>query len=132
MEITKFFRFDHYLNSPIKIELSFSQQEHLQIFPTLLAKLNMCASLWFWVREIPKKYFLLSVWRRELYGAGTLFFIIWETCGYTWNLPDCNSGHYIYFTGLCNLFFVLQDLIGRINPYFQRIAFQRNMVLIGF
>ena len=31
-----------------------------------------------------------------------------------------------------NFFFVLQDLIDRINPYFQGIAFQRNLLLIGF
>ena len=34
--------------------------------------------------------------------------------------------------GLCNFFFVLEDLIGRINSYFQRIAFARNSLLIGF
>ena len=51
---------------------------------------------------------------------------------YTWNLPVCNSGEYIYFTGLCNFFFVLQNLIDRINSYFQRIAFQRNLLLTGF
>ena len=27
---------------------------------------------------------------------------------HTWNLPTCNSGQYIYITGLCNFFFVLQ------------------------
>ena len=50
----------------------------------------------------------------------------------TLNLPICNSGQYIYVTGLHNFFFVLQDLIDRINSYFQRIAFQRNLLLIGF
>ena len=29
-------------------------------------------------------------------------------------------------------FFVPQDLIERINSYFQRIAFRRNLILIGF
>ena len=43
---------------------------------------------------------------------------------HTQNLPVCNSGQYIYITGLCNFFFALQDLIDRINSYFQRIAFQ--------
>ena len=51
---------------------------------------------------------------------------------HTQNLPVCNSGQYIYITGLCNFFFALQDLIDRINSYFQRIAFQRNLLLIGF
>ena len=47
---------------------------------------------------------------------------------YTQNLWVCNSGQYIYVTGLCN-FFVLQDVIDRINPYFQGITFQRNLLL---
>ena len=42
---------------------------------------------------------------------------------YTRNLPACKSGQYIYVTGLFNFFFVLHDLIGRINSYFQRTAF---------
>ena len=50
---------------------------------------------------------------------------------HTWNLLVCNSGQYIYITGFCNFFFVLQDLIERINSYFQKIAFQRNLLLIG-
>ena len=51
---------------------------------------------------------------------------------YTLNLPVCNSGLYTYVTGLYNFFFVLQDLIDRIDSYFQRIAFQRSLLLIGF
>ena len=46
---------------------------------------------------------------------------------YTRNLPVCNSGQHTYVTGLFNFFFVLQDLIDRIDFYFQRIAFQRNL-----
>ena len=38
-------------------KLPFSQQEHLQIFPTSLAMLIMCASLRFCVRERPKNIF---------------------------------------------------------------------------
>ena len=51
---------------------------------------------------------------------------------YTRNLPVCNSGQHTYATGLFNFFFVLQDLIDRIDFYFQRITFQRNLLLIGF
>ena len=83
------------------------------------------------VRERSEKYFLLSVWRRELYGPGPRFFIIWQTWIYTRNLPVCNSGLYIYITGLCNFFFVLQDLIGRINSCLWRIAFQKNLLLMA-
>ena len=51
---------------------------------------------------------------------------------YTRNLPVCNSGQYTCVTDLCNVFFVLQDLIDGIDSYFQRTAFQRNLLLIGF
>ena len=43
-----------------------------------------------------------------------------------------SSGLYTYVTGLSNFFFVLQDLIDRIDSYFQRIAFLRNLLLIDF
>ena len=51
---------------------------------------------------------------------------------YTRNLQVCNSGQHTYVMGLLNFFFVLQDLIDRIDSYFQRTAFQWNLVLIGF
>ena len=51
---------------------------------------------------------------------------------YTRNLPVCNSGQYTYVTRLFNFFFVLQDLIDRIDSYFQRIDFQTNSLVIGF
>ena len=121
-------------NSPIKIKLLsyLFLSKNLQIFYTSLAKRNMCASLWFRVREKPEKYSLSSAWRKELYEPGPLNFIIWWTLRYTQNPPVCISGQYIYVTGLCNFLFVPQDLINRINSYFQRIAFQRNLLLIGF
>ena len=45
---------------------------------------------------------------------------------YTRNLQVCNSGQHTYVMGLLNFFFVLQDLIDRIDSYFERIAFQGN------
>ena len=45
------------------------------IFPTSLAKWNMCTSLWFHVRERPEKYFVLSAWCRELCGSGPRFLL---------------------------------------------------------
>ena len=60
------------------------------------------------------------------------FYYLIEMNIYTLSLPVCNSGQYTYVTGLCNFFFVLQDLIDRINSYFQSIAFQRNLLLVGF
>ena len=81
----------------------------------------------FRVKERPKKYFLLSTWRRELRTRSSIFYYLIDT----WDPPVCNSGQYIYVTGLRNFLFV-QDLIDRINCYFQRIAFQRNLLLISF
>ena len=130
------FQFRLCLNSLIIIKVPVSQQEHLQIFPTSLTKWNMCASFRFRVREKPEKYFQLSAWRREFYEPGPRFFIIWQRwiyiIIYILNLLVCNSGQYIYVTGLCNFFFVLQNLIDRINSYFRRIAFQRNLLLVNF
>ena len=51
---------------------------------------------------------------------------------YTRNLTVCNSGQHTYVTGLFNFFVILQDLIDRIDSYFQRIALQRNLLHIGF
>ena len=42
----------------------------------------------------------------------------------------CNSGQHTYVMGLFNFFFVLQDLIDRIDSYFQRIAFQNSYWLL--
>ena len=38
----------------------------------------------------------------------------------------------VWNTASFNFFFVVQDLMDRIDSYFQRIAFQRNLLLIGF
>ena len=57
------------------IKLPFSQQEHLPIFSTSLAKRNMCDSFRFRVRGRPEKYFLLAAWRRELHGLGPEFLL---------------------------------------------------------
>ena len=43
----------------------------------------------------------------------------------------CYSGQYIYITGLFKFLFILQDLIDRMDSYFQRIAFQKNLVLLA-
>ena len=41
---------------------------------------------------------------------------------YTRNFPVCNSGQLTYITGLFNFFFVLQDLINRIDSCFQSFS----------
>ena len=82
-------------------------------------------SILHWERERPKKYSLLSAFRRELCGPGPFYYLT-EMNIYTWNLLVCNSGQFTYVTGLCNFFFVLQDLIDRTDSYFQRIAFSKE------
>ena len=67
----------------------------------------------------------------ENYTDQVLNFLFYNRHEYTRNFQVCNSGKYIYVKGLGNFFFALQDLIDRINSYFQRIAFQ-NLLLIGF
>ena len=51
---------------------------------------------------------------------------------YTWNLLVCDSGQHTYVMGLFNFFFVLQDLIDRINSYFQIIAFRETCFLLAY
>ena len=60
----------------------------------------------------------------ENYIGLVLNFLLFDRHEYihTQNLPVRNSGLYHYVMGLCNLF--LQDLIGRIDSYFQRIVFK--------
>ena len=64
----------------------------------------MCASPRFHVRERPEKYFLLSAWRRELYGPGPRFFIISWTWMDTGNLPACNFWSVYLYYGFMKLF----------------------------
>ena len=91
----------------------------------------MCASIRFCAGVRPKKCFLLSVWHRELEGPGPRYFIR-KTCILAWNLLVCNSCQYIYVTGLFNFSFAPQDLIDRIDFYFQRILFSmKTRSLLG-
>ena len=70
---------------------------------------------------------------RENYTDQVLnFYYMVDITIYTRSLLVCKTGQYIYVTGLCNFFFVFQDLIDIINSYFQRKAFQRNLLLTGF
>ena len=107
-------------SSLIIIKLPFLSKNMSEIFPLPLPR-KTCALPFDFAWERPKKYFLLSAWHRELYGDINI---------YTLNLLVCNSGQYTYVTGLCNFFFVLQDLIDRTDSYFQRIAFQTTCFLL--
>ena len=44
----------------------------------------------------------------------------------------CKSDQYIYVTGLHNFLFVLQDLVGKINSYLQRILLASNTLFQVF
>ena len=79
-----------------------------------------------------KLFSIISVTERIVQTRSSIFYYIADINIYPQNLRICNSGQYIYVTGLCNFFFVLQDLIDRLNSYFQRIVFQRKQLIIGF
>ena len=89
--MVKFFIFD-YISIHISRQSSlFSLQEHLQINPTSLAKWNIWASFQFRVRKRPKKYFLLSMWRRELHKPGPRFFYYLINMKILTESPVCSS-----------------------------------------
>ena len=94
----------------------------------------MCASLRFRALERDPKNIFYYQPDEENCTDQVLSFLLFDRHEYiyTRNLSVCNSGQHTYATGLFNFFFVLQDLIDRIDSYFQRIAFQRNLLLIGF
>ena len=112
--------------------LPLSQQEHLQIFSTSPCK-SCALSFNFALESDPKNIFYYQC-DVENCTDQVLDFLLFDSHEYIIhrNLPVCDSDQYIYVTGLHNVFFALQDLIDRINSYFNRIAFQRNLLLIGF
>ena len=68
----------------------------------------------------------------ENYTDQVLNFLLFNRHRYIHMESSGLYGQHTYVTGLFNFFFVLQDLIDRIDSYFQGIAFQRNLLLIGF
>ena len=91
----------------------------------------MCASI-LRRRETRK---ISSIDQRDVenYTRQALNFLFFDQHEYIYTESSvCNSGQYTYITGLFNFFFVLQDLIDINDFYFQRIAIQSNLLLIGF
>ena len=130
--MAKFFQVWPYLNSLIIIKLHFSQQEHVQIL-TLPSSSKTCVLPFNFALERDSKIsFIISMTQRIIRTRSSIFCYLIDMNIYIQNLPVCNSGQHTYVAGLFNFFFVLQDLIDRIDSYFQRIAFQRNLLLIGF
>ena len=82
--------------------------------------------------ETRKIFSIISVTRRNIRTRPSIFYYLIDMNIHTQNIPICNSGQYIFITSLCNFFSVLQDLIKRINSYFQRIDFQGDLHPIGF
>ena len=74
--------------------------------------------------EIQKIFFIVSVTQRNIRTRPSIFYYLIDMNIHTWNVLICNSGQYIFITSLGNFFSVLQDLISRINSYFQRIDFR--------
>ena len=83
-------------------------------------------------RETRKISSIIRVTQRIIWTRSSIFCYWIDMNIYTQSFPVCNSGQHTYVTGLLNFFYVLQDLIDRIDSYFQRIAFQMNLLLIGF
>ena len=103
-----------------------------KFFP-LPSSSKTCALLFDFALERDPKIFFLYQCDVEKYTDQVLSFVLFDRHeNINAESPVCNSGQYAYVTGLCNFFFVLQDLNDRIDSYFQRIAFQRNFLLIGF
>ena len=92
------------------IKLPFLSKSNYKFFALPLPS-EVCAFPFDFVLERdPKNIFY---YHRELenYADQVLDFLLFDKQVYKWNLPVCNSGQYIYVTGLFNFFFVSQDLI---------------------
>ena len=111
------------MNLLIIIKLPFSLQEHVQIFLVPRPSKTCALPFDFALERYPENTFY---YQRDVENYTdqvlSLCHLI-EMNIYTQNLPVCNSGQHTYVMGLFNFFFVLQDLIDRIDSYFQRIAF---------
>ena len=104
-------------------KVTFPQQEHVQIFP-LPSPSKACA--------LPfEKYLLLTAWRTEVSEPGPQF-LLFDRHRYIHTESSALKFWSAYLCYGFNFFFVLKDLISRIDSYFQRIAFQRNLLVIGF
>ena len=94
-----------FFNSLIIINLPLSQQEHVQIFP-LFSPSKTCV--------LPFNFVLVKDPKNIFY--------------YQHDVENYAGVCILMFMGLFNFFFVLQDFIDRIDSYFQRTAFQRNLL----
>ena len=121
------------MNSLIIIKLPLSQQKHFQIFPLTSPNKTCALPFNFLFKRDPKNIFYYQH-DIENYMDQVLTFLLFHRHEYihTRNLLVCNSGQHTCVMGLFNFCFAVQDLIDRINFYFQRIAFHRSLLLTGF
>ena len=113
------------------IKLPFLSKNICKFFPLPLSSKICAVPFGFALGETRKIFSIISLRYRIIRTRCSIFCYLVDMNIYTWNILVCNSGQYIYVMGWCNFLFVLQDLIDRINSYFQRIAFQRSLLLIG-
>ena len=90
----------------------------------------MCYSLQFRVRD-PKNIFY---YQRDVdnYTNQFLDFLIFDKHEYTYGIFRSVILVIIFMLRVYVCDFIPQDLIDRINSYFQRTAFQRNVIFTGF
>ena len=72
-----------------------------------------------------------SVTERIVRTRSSIFYYLIDMNIQTRNISVCNSGQYIYITGLGNFFFVLQDLIDRIILIFREQLFTGTCFLLA-
>ena len=98
-------------------------------FPTSLAKHNMCASLWFRVRERDPKNIFYYHRDVENYTDQVLIFF----CLIDMNIYTQRIFRSVVLVSILMLrVYLTFSLIDRIGSYFQKITFRRNLFLIGF
>ena len=131
MEKAKFFRIKHIL-----VHLSRQSCRFLgkNIFSFASPSKTSALPFDFTLERDPKNIFYYH-WGVENYTDLVIDFLFFDKHKYKneiFKLLVCNFDQYIYVRGLYNFFFALQDLIDRINSYFQRIAFYGKLLLIAF
>ena len=90
------------------MKLNLSQPEHLQIFPTSLAKWDVCASLRLRVRERPKKIFsFISVTLKIIRTRSSIFYDMKNINSFNRKLSVCNFSQYIYVIFILLIFIVV-------------------------
>ena len=94
-----------------------------KFFPCLSPSKTCGLPFEFVLERDPKNIFYYQRDVEIMRTSSSIFYYLIDMDIHTLNLPVCNSVQYAYVTGLCKFFFVLQDLIGRIDSYFERIAF---------